>query len=117
MTSSVATVLDYVLYLVLVTWFFAPVISNIISYSVSVIINFTLQKRFIFTLERKVKTAFILSLLVSVGGLILSTGIIFVLTRQAFFMEHQIITKLIATGLVFFYNFYFKRFVFEKRFF
>jgi putative flippase GtrA len=116
MTSAIATALDYVLYMVLVTWFFAPVVSNIISYSISVVVNFSLQKRYIFTLERKVRTAFLLSVLVSVGGLILSTAIIYVLTKQAFFMEQQLITKLIATGLVFFYNFYLKRFVFEKRF-
>ena len=116
LTSAIATALDYGLYMVLVTWFFTPVISNIISYSIAVILNFTLQKRFIFTLERKVRTAFLLSVLVSLGGLLLSTGIIYALTQKAFFMEHQIITKLIATGLVFFYNFYLKRFVFEKRF-
>ncbi|MEZ5056632.1 MAG: GtrA family protein [Saprospiraceae bacterium] len=116
MTSAIATAVDYALYMALVTWFFGPVVSNIISYTIAVVINFTLQKKYIFDLQRRVRTAFILSVLVSLGGLLLSTGIIYFLTRDSFFMENQIITKLIATGLVFFYNFYLKRFVFEKKF-
>jgi len=31
-------------------------------------------------------------------------------------MEYQALTKLIATGIVFFYNFYLKRYVFERKF-
>lgn len=117
MTSGVATLFDYVVYLFLVGRFFSPALSNIISYSGAMILNFILQKRFVFSLQRKLGSAFALALLVSLGGLLLSTGIVYTLSRIGFFNEHQYITKLIATGIVFFYNFYFKRFVFEKRFF
>jgi putative flippase GtrA len=116
LTSSVATLLDYGLYLALVYTILPPVSSNIISYSIAVLINFTLQKRFIFDLQRKVYAAFLLSIAVSLGGLLLSTGIIFSLSQMAFFSRYQFITKLVATALVFFYNFYLKRYAFEKRF-
>jgi putative flippase GtrA len=117
MTSGVATLFDYVVYLFLVGRFFSPALSNIISYSGAMILNFILQKRFVFSLQRKLGSAFALALLVSLGGMLISTGIVYTLSRIGFFNEHQYITKLIATGIVFFYNFYFKRFVFEKRFF
>jgi putative flippase GtrA len=80
------------------------------------IVNFFLQKRFVFALQRKVHTAFILAIVVSLGGIALGTLIIWALNHWPFFQVHQYITKLCATGLVFFYNFYLKRFVFEKRF-
>jgi len=117
LTSSVATAVDYFLYLVLVNNFFTPVVSNIISASCGMLINFFLQKRYVFKLERHVMLVFIMSVTISIVGIFLSTSIIYLLNQWPFFQEHQYITKLIATGIVFFYNFYLKRFSFEKRFF
>ena len=117
LTSSVATLVDYLLYLALVYTILPPVHSNIISASCGMVLNFFLQKRFVFDLQRKLSTAFIMAVTVSIGGIILGTTIIYFLTKMDFFQQHQYITKLMATGIVFFYNFYLKRFVFEKRFF
>ena len=116
MTSSVATLIDYSLYLLLVYTLFQPVPSNIISSSCGMVVNFFLQKQFVFDLKRKLYTAFFLAIAVSIGGIALGTSIIWALNHWNFFQVHQYITKLCATGLVFFYNFYLKRFVFEKRF-
>ena len=116
MTSAVATVLDYVIYLSLVNRVFSPVISNVISYSCGMVLNFILQKRFVFSLQRSVSQAFGLSMLVSLGGMGLSTLIVYGLSQIHFFDTRQYITKIIATGMVFFYNFYLKRYVFEKKF-
>lgn len=116
MTGAVATTVDYVLYLLLVGRFFSPVVSNIISYSCGMVINFLLQKRFVFALRGSAYRAFALSMMVSLGGMALSTGIIYSLTQLDFFNRHQYITKLCATGTVFFYNFYLKRYVFERKF-
>jgi len=116
MTGAVATTVDYVLYLLLVGRFFSPVVSNIISYSCGMVINFLLQKRFVFALRGSACRAFALSMMVSLGGMALSTGIIYSLTQLDFFNRHQYITKLCATGTVFFYNFYLKRYVFERKF-
>ncbi len=116
-SGLVATSVDYFGYLLLVGRFFTPVTSNLISYSVAVVVNFLMQKRFVFKQQRSNTQAFLGSILVSLGGLLLSTGLIYGLNEISFFAEQQYITKLLATGLVFFYNFYFKRFVFEGRFF
>lgn len=113
-TSSLATAVDYFLYMLLVTYFLAPVPSNIISRSVGVIINFILQKQFVFILKRNITDAFALSILFSVIGIALSTLFIYGLSQITFFNENQAITKLIVTGILFFYNFYTKRFAFQK---
>jgi len=116
MSSSVATLVDYVLYQVLVRYLFSPVVSNLVSATVGMVINFFLQKKYIFELKRSVNITFIISLLVSVGGIGISTIIIHFLNKSEMLAGNQYIIKAIATGTVFFYNFYMKRFAFEKRF-
>ena len=115
-SSALATIVDYFLYLLLESYAFSPVISNLISASVGMIINFAIQKRYIFTLKRKVAIVFLISVLVSLGGVGLSTLFIYLLNKIAFFNEYQFVTKAIVIGIIFNYNFYFKRFAFEKRF-
>lgn len=116
-SGLVATVIDYGLYMVLVTWFLPPVTSNIISYSLAVLANFSMQKRFIFRLQGSTGRAFLLSMLASAIGLLISTGLIYLLNLYPFFAERQYLTKIVATGMVFFYNFYTKRYIFERRLF
>lgn len=82
------------------------------------LINFFLQKRFVFDLKRKVSTAFILAICVSLGGIALNAGIVAWLSNFAWFLSsdfHKLLPKIIATGTVFLYNFYLKRLVFEGR--
>jgi putative flippase GtrA len=121
LTSSVATIIDYGIYLALVYTLFEPAISNLISASCGLLVNFFLQKKYVFSLNRKLSHAFFMAVGVSLGGIGLGTLIIWGLTSIPVYIISEDITKiavkLIATGLVFFYNFYMKRFVFEKRFF
>lgn len=116
-SGLVATSLDYVLYMILVTWFLPPVASNLISYSIAVVANFLMQKRFVFRLQGSARRAFLWSVLASAAGLLISTALIFGLNQYPFFAERQYLTKIVATGLVFFYNFYTKRYIFERRIF
>jgi len=116
-SGLVATAIDYGLYMILVTWFLPPVASNIISYSMAVIANFSMQKRFVFRLQGSTGRAFLLSMLASAIGLLISTGMIYALNLYPFFAARQYLTKIVATGLVFFYNFYTKRYIFERRMF
>ena len=116
-TSSIATAVDYFLYLILVYTVLTPVYSNIISGVIGIGVNFYLQKRFVFDMRRKLSTTFLIAMCVSAGWLGLMTLIVHYLSQIPFFNVHQYLTKLIATGVGFFYNFYFKRFAFEKRFF
>lgn len=115
-SSAIATLVDYGLYLFLVNRIFAPTTSNIISAGTGMLINFFLQKTYVFDVQRKLSTAFVISLSTSLVGIGISTGIIYLLNMMPFFQEYQFITKAVATGTLFFYNFYMKRFAFEKRF-
>ena len=116
-SSGVATLVDMGLFALLakVTSFPVEVI-NIFTSLVGMVINFVLQKKYIFELNRKVRTAFLLSLTVSIGGIALSTSIIYGLKTLEIFQLYPILAKIIATGIVFFYNFYLKKFSFEKKF-
>ena len=113
-TSLLATVVDYTLYLTLVYTGFEKVPSNIVSASCGFLINFLLQKRFIFTLKRRLRTAFFMSMSFSAFGIAISTGLIFLFNKNQFLDQHQYITKMIVMGIMFFYNFYTKRIAFEK---
>lgn len=115
-TSAIATLLEYVVFGILKYQGFTGTYAHIVSYACGMVFNFVLQKRFIFDLKRSVSTAFLLAMLVSLGGMTLSTGIFVGLTQIQWFYENDYAAKLIATGIVFFYNFYLKRFVFEKKF-
>lgn len=117
LSGLVATSVDYGLYMLLVERVLSPVASNIVSYSCAVVINFLMQKRFVFQLKGSANRAFVLSMVVSAVGLLLSTALVYGLTQITFLDKRQYLLKLIATGVIFFYNFYMKRYVFERRFF
>lgn len=115
LTGALATAINIGLYLVLVNRFLPPVPANIIAYASSVVVNFILHKRYVFQLERPLREAFAWSMLVSLGGLLLDTSIVAGLNVLPFFAARQWFIKLCSTGVVFFYNFFSKRYVFEKR--
>jgi putative flippase GtrA len=113
-TSLVATVLDYTIYLTLVYSGFNKVYSNVISASCGFIVNFFLQKKFIFTLRRKAQITFLISMSFSAMGIGISTLLIYLFNKNTFLDHHQYLTKLLVMGIMFFYNFYTKRLAFEK---
>jgi len=115
-SSLLATIVDYFLYLFLVGSIFSPVISNIISAGTGMLINFIVQKTFVFELNRELKKTFLISLMTSLIGLTMGTGLIYLLNKNPFLADQQFLIKAIVIGLIFFYNFYMKRFAFEKRF-
>lgn len=116
MTGFVATGINYGLYLFLVDRYLPPVPATVIAYSSSVVLNFFLQRYFVFELRRSLRSAFALSMLVSLGGLLIDAFIVWGLHRSSVFGEQQEwLIKGVATVIVFFYNFYLKRRVFEGK--
>ncbi len=114
-TSMVATIVDYTLYLSLYYSGLDKIPANIISASCGFLVNFFLQKKYIFSLERRLSTTFLMSLAFSIIGIAVSTCLIFLISKIAFFDQHQYLTKLVVTGIMFFYNYYTKQLAFEKR--
>lgn len=117
MTSLAATIVDVSLFYILVTFFeVATIPATLTAATCGMVINFFMQKRFVFALKRGLYTAFALSMMVSIGGVLLDGLIVGFLDKFPFFQTYVIVSKLIAKGLIFFYNFYLKRYVFERRF-
>ena len=113
--GGLATGVDYVIYFLLYNQGVAPVWAQVFAYAVSVQVNFLFQKFLVFEQNRSTSTVYWLSMLVSLGGLLLSAALIYLFNLFPFFQQYQILAKLGTTGLLFFYNFYAKRYVFEKR--
>ena len=115
-TSVVATSVEYLLYFIFNWLGFPKRIAQLVSYLLAVILNFILQKQFVFQLNRTLSQAFIGAMAVSFVGMLLNFGIYNFLLGYEYFNTNHYFAKLAATGIVFFYNFYMKRFVFEKKF-
>ncbi len=117
-TGALASLVNYAIFNLLVYFrILPPVISDMIAYASGILFNFTLHKRFIFQMRRSASTTFGLYLLVSLGGMALSAGLTYLFVKISFFATYPYIMKLVTMGLVFFYNFFSKRFAFEKKIF
>jgi len=117
--SALATLIDFILFFILADNFFSKKNATTISRSVGMFINFLMQKKFIFQTNRNVWMVFFLTVLVSLGGLWLGRIIMSVIGDWAIWETYswfKIFPKIIETALIFFYNFFMKRFAFEKRF-
>jgi putative flippase GtrA len=115
--SGSATVVDYGLWFLLKNTLLDPVTAHFISYPVGVLTNFALQKRYIFNLQRKLRTTFLMAMTISAFGWGLGTLIMYFLVKWPFFAATPVLAKMLVNVLLFFYNFYLKRYAFEKRFF
>jgi len=117
-SAGIATAVDYGIFFSLKNLLhYSATYAQPPAYAAGVIVNFLLQKRFVFDLKRSAWSAFGLALVVSMGGLLLSTGIIYLLDNYIpYFQQQTLLAKLLTSGIVFFYNFYLKRLVFEGKF-
>ncbi|MCB9338323.1 MAG: GtrA family protein [Lewinellaceae bacterium] len=116
-SSVIATAVDYALFFLLDWLYFNPVTAHAISYPVAVVFNFYLQKKFIFELKRSVRAAFIISMLFSFVGWGLGVLMMFFLVKMPLLAIYPVLAKVAVTGALFFFNFFTKRFAFEKRLF
>jgi len=116
-TSSIATAVDYSIYISLTMMaHFTETTSHAISYTVGMVFNFLLQKKFIFENNRKTGYAFILSVIFSLIGWLLSQAVFNLLIHYVeFFSHYDLLAKVVVTATIFLYNFYTKRFSFEKK--
>jgi putative flippase GtrA len=116
-SSIVATLCDLSIFFFLTRdeWL-QPEIAQGIASSTGMLINFFLQKKYVFDIQRRTRTAFFMSIGISLMGILISIGIIHVLTTYTPLKDYIQVAKLMTIGTMFFYNFYLKRFAFEKRF-
>lgn len=114
--SLLATGIDYTLFLLLVNLNINAVKAHYITASIGMLVNFIVQNQYVFIRERNLLPTFVLSLLVSIIGIYLGGLLMGKLQQLDFWGSHLYMSKIAVTAVTFFYNFYFKRLVFEKRF-
>ncbi|MFT6137647.1 MAG: putative flippase GtrA [Salibacteraceae bacterium] len=114
-SSVVATGLDILLFTFVFTNFLPVFESEILSGFIGMLVNFVLQKRFVFHLQRNQYMAFFLSLGFSLFGLFLGGFLIESLVKIELLATYLILPKLMVTGFKFFFNYFTKRWVFEKK--
>ena len=114
--SLLATGIDYTVFLLLIWLDFDAVKAHYVSASMGMLVNFLVQNQYVFLRERALLTTFLLSMTVSVIGIVLGGFLMGWIQQFPFWNAHLYLAKIVVTGLIFFYNFYLKRFVFEKRF-
>lgn len=116
-SSVIATSVDYLVFFLFVHFTSTQfvTVAQIFSYSCGLLTNFFFQKMFVFELKRSLVTTFKLSVSFSLIGLGLSTLLIYLITKIPFFSEQLLYAKILITGTIFLYNFYTKRFAFEKK--
>jgi putative flippase GtrA len=114
-TSAIATTVDYALFFIFTYAGLLLHLAHFFAYAIASTLNFLLQKKYIFELNRKVHHAFLISVSFSIISLLLSTGLIYLLGKVSLWQGYPIIPKLITTGIIFFFNFYTKKFAFEGK--
>lgn len=116
-SSILATGLDYSAFILLVRAEINAVYAHAISASIGMLVNFFVQNNFVFNRQRNVWSVFVMSMGISLIGVGLSSICLSALLRINWLGAHPILAKMVVTLLLFFYNFYLKRYSFEKRFF
>lgn len=115
--SLVATLLEYGLYsLFIYGMAISKTPAHIMSFGIAMVANFLLQRYFVFKLKRPVMKVFAMAMGFSIVGLLLSSLIFSTLIKVPFLEQNHYLAKMMTSGTIFFYNFYLKRFSFEKKF-
>ena len=106
-SSCAAYTVDLGGYLIL-SRFLLPELANLISYSLGIVVNFLLHRTIVFqNINRTVAPSFVISIILSLIGLSISTGIIYLL--RTYVLQDNLTPKLIATAIVFFWNYFSKK--------
>jgi putative flippase GtrA len=107
--SSIAYAVDFSVYLLLQT-VMLPEPANLISYSLGIAVNFALHRLIVFRhIRRTVATSLAISIVLSLIGLALSTGLIYLV--RTYVVSGTLAPKIVATVVVFFWNYYSKKHV------
>ena len=117
-TSGIATIVDYLIFISLFNLIgLSDDLSQAIAVASGMITNFILQKKYVFRSKRRIWSIFLLSVAFSFLGYFLNLWLFSNIQKAvALLAEHKIFAKLCVTAIMFLYNFYTKRFSFEKSF-
>ncbi len=113
--GGIATLIDWLLYFILYNYVkLSPLLANIISYTISTLYSYVVSVKFVFNVNKgnSKKKNFIIFVTLSVIGLLLSEGLIYLMVNV--FNLHKMLAKIISTAIVMFFNFVSKKYFLEK---
>ena len=113
--GGISTVIDYIIFFILhdiLKW--NTIISNVLGFTVSVIYNYIASIRWVFDVNKDndQKKQFIIFITLSIIGLIINTGIVYVCVD--IIKLYSLIGKVIATAIVMVFNFITRKAFLEK---
>jgi putative flippase GtrA len=114
-TSGLATGIDFILFSFVFVNYMNVFSAELLAGGIGMLINFFLQKKYVFKLQRNVYQALALSIGFSLIGLFLGAFLIKGLATISFFAAHLMLAKVLVIGSKFLFNYFTKRWVFEKR--
>ena len=113
MTSVLATLVDLLVYTVLVkAELVGPAGAHVLGQSSGLVVAFIAQKLFVFDQQRGLGTAVGVAVGLWAVGLVLGTVLIAGLTSLPVVSDYPVVAKLFVVGLVFWYNYFTRRFAF-----
>ncbi len=113
--GGIATIIDYIVFFLLHDYLRVnTLISNIISFTVSVIYNYIASINWVFEVNTNLdkKKQFIVYIILSIIGLVINTGIVYLCVD--ILKMFSLIGKMIATTIVMTYNFITRKMFLEK---
>ncbi len=114
-TSLLGTGLDFLSFTLLFRYILPVFWAELCSAFIGMVVNFFMQKKFVFTLNRKASTAFLLSVAFSFVFMFAGAFVMKGLSQTEFFADFLIGAKILVMGGKFLLNYFSKRWVFEKR--
>jgi putative flippase GtrA len=111
LSSIIVTSVDYLVFIIAFK-IVGLIIANILSYIVALNLSFNIQKRYIFKTDRNIKTAYVYIVLFAIVGVIISTTTLYGLN---YFLNNVVLAKVILIILMFYYNFYSKKYAFNDK--
>lgn len=112
--SVIATLVDICLFRFVFFGKFELFYAELAAAFCGMLVNFFLQKKYVFKLERNALVAFLLSLGTSLVVMTLGATLMTKLVNIPLFAQYIMLPKLIVVGLKFVFNFFTKKWVFEK---
>lgn len=112
--GGIATVIDFVcLYIFKEFLNLNIILSNTLSFTISVIYNYIASIKWVFDVNKKSKFQFIIFVILSVIGLLINNGILYLFTSYTEF--YYLLSKVFATLVVMIYNFITRKIFLEKK--
>lgn len=113
LTGGLCTVIDFgVLFVLTEQIGLSYVISNIISVSLSTIVNYILSKIIVFNFSNTLRN-FVVFIILSIVGLIINEGLI-ILCVNIFTIDYKV-GKIIATGVVMCFNYLTRKYMLKEK--